>query len=88
TALVFLLKVLANLIAFLSPFPILLYILAPLIVSTQLLRELAVYAPSRTLLYAADAVYPAYVFFGVACITGALIGLSGRLTVLGVLYVL
>ncbi|KAJ7664994.1 hypothetical protein B0H17DRAFT_1091077 [Mycena rosella] len=88
TALVFLSKLLANPIAFLSPFPILLYILAPLIVFVQLLLEIAIYAPTRTIAYVADAVYPAYVFLGVVCITGALIGLSGRLTVLGVLYVL
>ncbi|KAJ7658438.1 hypothetical protein B0H17DRAFT_1011664 [Mycena rosella] len=88
TAVLFLLKLLANPITFLSPFPILLYILAPLVVFVQLLLEIAVYAPTRTIAYAVDAIYPAYVFLGVACITGALIGLSGRLTVLGVLYVL
>ncbi|KAJ7494896.1 hypothetical protein FB451DRAFT_1387012 [Mycena latifolia] len=36
----------------------------------------------------AQAFYSAYIFLGVACITGALLGLNGRLTVLRVVYAL
>ncbi|KAJ6487369.1 hypothetical protein C8R47DRAFT_1127196 [Mycena vitilis] len=71
-------------VAILSPFPVLLYILSPAIVFVQLVLEAFVYSPYRAILYLSDAFYPIYVFLGVACITGALLGLSGR----GVVWVL
>ncbi|KAJ7113389.1 hypothetical protein C8R44DRAFT_710600 [Mycena epipterygia] len=85
-ALAFLAKIAAHPIVFLSPFPLLLYILAPVIVFIHLFLDIAVYTPYRAILYVSDAFYPAYVFLGVACITGALVGLSGRLAVLAILY--
>ncbi|KAJ7440485.1 hypothetical protein B0H11DRAFT_2292874, partial [Mycena galericulata] len=73
-------------IVFLSPFPALLYITAPLIVFIQLIFEVVVFSPYRAILFISDVFYPAYVFVSVACIAGA-VGLSGRLVVLGILYV-
>ncbi|KAJ7441487.1 hypothetical protein B0H11DRAFT_503388 [Mycena galericulata] len=82
----FIAKVIAHPIVFLSPFPVLLYIATPLIVFVQILLEVVVYSPYRAVLFVSNVFYPAYVFVGVACITGAVLGLSGRLAVLGVLY--
>ncbi|KAJ7433706.1 hypothetical protein B0H11DRAFT_1758718, partial [Mycena galericulata] len=82
----FVAKVIAHPIVFLSPFPVLLYIAAPIIVFVQLILEVVMYSPYRAILFVSDVFYPAYVFVGVACITGAVLGLSGRLAVLGVLY--
>ncbi|KAJ6468915.1 hypothetical protein C8R45DRAFT_1017836 [Mycena sanguinolenta] len=73
-------------IVLLLPIPIalLLYILAPFLVFSQLLLEILLYTPYRVVVLLADAVYPAYVFLGVACITGALLGWTGRSVVRGV----
>ncbi|KAJ6459120.1 hypothetical protein C8R47DRAFT_1162401, partial [Mycena vitilis] len=87
-ALFFASRILAHPIVFLSPFPVLLYILAPAIVFTQILVEVFAYSPYRAILYLSDAFYPAYVLLGVACITGALLGLGGRLVVWGALQLL
>ncbi|KAJ6517700.1 hypothetical protein DFH09DRAFT_1373013 [Mycena vulgaris] len=86
TTLRFIARIVTHPIVFLSPFPLLLYILAPIIVFVQILLDVAVYSPYRAVVYMADAFHPAYVFLGVACIVGALVGLSGRLTVLGITY--
>ncbi|KAJ6534354.1 hypothetical protein B0H19DRAFT_1185841 [Mycena capillaripes] len=71
-----------------SPFPVLLYILAPVVAFVQLVLEISVYTPYRVIVFLSDAFYPVYVFLGVACISGALLGLSGRLAVLGALQIL
>jgi hypothetical protein len=76
----------AHPLIFLFPFPILLYILAPVIVFVQLLFDLVVTTPYRVISYLSDAFYPVYVFVGVACITGALVGLGGRLFIIGTVY--
>ncbi|KAJ7608517.1 hypothetical protein DFH06DRAFT_1248249 [Mycena polygramma] len=77
-------RIVAHPVAILSPFPVLLYILSPAIVFVQIVLEAFVYSPYRLIVYLSDAFYPIYVFLGVACITGALLGLSGR----GVVWVL
>jgi hypothetical protein len=68
-----------SLILILSPLPIILYALAPVLVFLQLAFSIVVLLPYHTFLYLVDVLYPLYVFFGVACIAGALIGLSGRI---------
>ncbi|KAJ7101368.1 hypothetical protein B0H15DRAFT_409933 [Mycena belliarum] len=75
-------------LAFLSPLPFLLYVLAPAIVFVQIFVEVGVYNPYRAVVFLLDTLYPVYVCIGVACITGALLGLGGRLTVLGLVSVL
>ncbi|KAJ7662698.1 hypothetical protein DFH06DRAFT_1190647 [Mycena polygramma] len=87
-ALSFAVRILTHPIVFLSPFSVLLYILAPAIVFIQLLLEVFAYSPYRAILYLSDAFYPAYVLLGVACITGALLGFGGRLVVWGALQLL
>ncbi|KAK7058625.1 hypothetical protein VNI00_002261 [Paramarasmius palmivorus] len=62
----------------LSPHPILLYILAPFTVFIQIVLSILVVSPYRVLLYFSDVFYPVYVFCGVACITGGLVGVLGR----------
>jgi len=63
---------------FLSPLPILLYILAPFTVFFDIVTTVFVSAPYKTLTYILDAIYPLYVFCGVACIIGCLLGIAGR----------
>ncbi|KAJ7023148.1 hypothetical protein C8F04DRAFT_1401852 [Mycena alexandri] len=70
------------------PFPLLLYILAPVLVFVQIFLDVFVYFPYHAIVYLADAFYPVYVLLGVACVTGTLIGLSGRIAVLGATHVL
>ncbi|KAF8134121.1 hypothetical protein K438DRAFT_1997834 [Mycena galopus ATCC 62051] len=59
-------------------FPVLLYILAPFVAFLELFLEIWVLSPYRAIIFVADALYPTYVFLGMACITGALLGLVGR----------
>ena len=63
----------------LSLLPILLYILAPITTFIDLVTTLFIRLPYQTFIYLADALYPLYVLFGVACITGCLFGYGGRL---------
>ena len=66
-------------ILFFSPLPIALYFFAPAFVFLRIVADLLIVLPYRTTLSVLDMFYPLYVFFGVACITGTLVGLSGRL---------
>lgn len=61
-----------------SPIPIILYLLSPFVTFVQLALGVLVLAPYHSVVYLSDAIYPVYVFCGVACIVGALLGLSGR----------
>ena len=65
-------------VPFLAPLAVLLYVFAPAIVFVQVILEVLVFIPYRACAYLADAVYPLYVFCGVACITGVLVGGLGR----------
>ncbi|KAF5326249.1 hypothetical protein D9611_000651 [Ephemerocybe angulata] len=60
------------------PIPILAYIFAPVTVFLGYLFYIFVFAPYSTLLYLLEALHPLYVFCGVACLTGILLGLVGR----------
>jgi hypothetical protein len=62
-----------------SPLPFVFYLLAPAFVFLQLVANVFVVLPYRTTLSLLDVFYPIYVFCGVACIAGGLVGLSGRL---------
>ncbi|KAF8331005.1 hypothetical protein F5887DRAFT_1178369 [Amanita rubescens] len=62
----------------LSPLPIILYILSPVFTFCNVLFDMLVLMPFRMAAYLLDALYPLYVFCGVACITGCLLGLGGR----------
>lgn len=62
----------------LSPLPILGYVCAPLFVFLDINTTLFVRAPYQTVTYLLEAVFPLYVFVGVACITGVLLGLVAR----------
>ena len=66
-------------ILFFSPLPIALYLFAPAFVFLKIVTDFLIVLPYRITLSVLDVFYPFYVFFGVACITGALVGLSGRL---------
>ena len=60
------------------PLPILLYILAPVIVFSEVVATIIFYGPYKITLYLLDALYPLYVLIGVACITGGVLGFAGR----------
>ncbi|CAA7264023.1 unnamed protein product [Cyclocybe aegerita] len=63
----------------LSPLPVLLYLFAPVTVFLDILATVFVRSPYRIVSYLLDALFPLYVFCGVACITGGVLGLAGRL---------
>jgi hypothetical protein len=54
------------------------YILAPIIISSQILFDILVRIPFRTAVYVSEALYPIYAFLGVACLFGIMIGVGGR----------
>ncbi|TFK17809.1 hypothetical protein FA15DRAFT_710436 [Coprinopsis marcescibilis] len=60
------------------PIPIILYLLEPVTVFLRYLAEIFVLTPYNTVVYLADALHPVYVFCGVACLTGILVGVVGR----------
>lgn len=65
-------------ILLLSPVPIALYILSPIFTLCSVLFDMLVLMPFKAAVYLFDALYPLYVFCGVACIMGCLLGLGGR----------
>lgn len=60
------------------PLPAILYILSPLIVFCQIIVGVFFLVPYNAIVGFFVAIQPVYVFCGVACITGAVIGLGGR----------
>lgn len=58
--------------------PLILYILSPIIVFGQIILGLFFVIPYHILVDFFVAVQPFYVFCGIACITGAVVGLGGR----------
>ncbi|KAF8143114.1 hypothetical protein K438DRAFT_1784053 [Mycena galopus ATCC 62051] len=69
---------LLSMILELVTFPVLFYILAPFVAFLELFLEIWVFSPYRAIIFVADALYPTNVLLGMACITGALLGLVGR----------
>uniref|UniRef100_A0A8H7XK45 Uncharacterized protein n=1 Tax=Psilocybe cubensis TaxID=181762 RepID=A0A8H7XK45_PSICU len=63
----------------LSPLPIILYVLGPAIVFVDIFTTVFIRAPYTIIVYLMEALYPLYVFCGVACITGVILGLSARI---------
>ncbi|KAJ3574853.1 hypothetical protein NP233_g1477 [Leucocoprinus birnbaumii] len=59
--------------------PPLTYILAPLISFLSILYSITLETPYTFIIWLLEALFPLYVFCGVACITGSLIGLGGRI---------
>lgn len=61
-----------------APIPLLLYVLSPFIAFGQIVLGLFFVVPYNAVVDVFLAVQPFYVFCGVACITGALVGIGGR----------
>lgn len=61
-----------------TPLPLIRYILSPVIVFGQIILGLFFIVPYHIIVDFFVAVQPFYVFCGVACITGAVVGLGGR----------
>lgn len=49
-----------------------------MIVFVQVLFDVLVLTPYNSVIYLVDAIYPLYVFCGVACITGVILGVLAR----------
>jgi len=66
----------------LSPFtfayPAISYLVAPLLVFVVTVINVSFLAPLSTARYILSSLYPIYVFCGVACITGIVVGMGGR----------
>lgn len=62
----------------LSPLPIILYLIAPLVVFIDIVVTLFIRTPYRTVTYLLEDLFPIYVLCGVACITGVVVGLAAR----------
>ncbi|PPQ70004.1 hypothetical protein CVT24_003779 [Panaeolus cyanescens] len=71
-------SILQWILIFLSPLPALVYLMSPLIFFLDLCVAIFLTSPYRALMYILEAVQPLYVLCGVACITGGIMGLSGR----------
>jgi hypothetical protein len=65
-----------------------LYILAVVVVFVKISLDVLIYSPYCAIIYLSDAFYPAYIFFGVVCITGGLLGLVGHITGNDVVYMI
>ncbi|KAF9450771.1 hypothetical protein P691DRAFT_809608 [Macrolepiota fuliginosa MF-IS2] len=55
------------------------YLLAPLTTFIYIILGLTLYTPYQFISWLIRALFPLYVFCGVACITGGLLGLGGRI---------
>jgi len=63
---------------FILVYPVISYLVAPLLVSAALVINISVLTPLDVSRYLLSSLYPVYVFCGVACITGLAIGMGGR----------
>lgn len=61
------------------------YVFAPLTTFISILLTITVFTPYHLITWLLENVYPVYVFCGVACITGGILGLSGRLVSLSII---
>ena len=66
-------------ILFLSPLPLILYILSPVLVLGSILLDALIVTPYYAVSSLAGIVYPLYVLLGIACLSGAFMGVSGRI---------
>jgi hypothetical protein len=62
----------------LSPLPLVLYAISPVVVLSQIILDALVFTPYRLATIFLGIIYPIYVLVGVACLTGAMLGISGR----------
>ncbi|KAF9790347.1 hypothetical protein BJ322DRAFT_382719 [Thelephora terrestris] len=66
----------------LSPFvlvhPVISYLVAPLLVFVTMIINISLLAPFSAARYVLSSLYPIYVFCGIACITGVVVGIGGR----------
>ncbi|KAG0694902.1 hypothetical protein DFH29DRAFT_298660 [Suillus ampliporus] len=58
--------------------PLVFRLLAPVILVFHIILDAAVYTPYAIISSVASALYPVYIFCGVACISGAVLGILGR----------
>ncbi|KAL4077566.1 hypothetical protein J3A83DRAFT_4185928 [Scleroderma citrinum] len=67
--------------------PLTLYFLSPITITLSVITEAVIFIPFSLLHQTISVLYPLYVFFAIACLTGAAVGIFGRLiifTTLGV----
>lgn len=78
TTLVSVFSVLSYPILALSPLPLVLYAISPAVVLGQIILDALVFTPYRLATIFLGVIYPIYVLVGVACLTGAMLGIGGR----------
>jgi len=65
--------------------PVIPSLLSPITVTLLIVMDAAILTPFSLLHQTVSALYPLYVFFAIACLTGAAVGILGRLTIFTVL---
>lgn len=63
---------------FILVYPAVSYLVAPLLVFVAMVIKISILAPLSAARYLLGSLYPVYVFCGVACITGIVVGMGGR----------
>lgn len=63
---------------FILVYPAISYLIAPILVFLAMVINVSVLEPLGTARYLLSSLYPVYVFCGVACITGIVVGVGGR----------
>lgn len=63
---------------FILVYPLISYLVAPLLVFAATIINISFLTPFSVTCYIFDSLYPIYVFCGVACITGIVVGMGGR----------
>ncbi|KAI0290747.1 hypothetical protein B0F90DRAFT_1824754 [Multifurca ochricompacta] len=58
--------------------PVIIYIISPIVISSQLLLDAFVFLPYRAVLFILQAIHPIYTFLVVACLSGAIVGMGAR----------
>ena len=64
---------------FILVYPVISYLVAPLLIFVAMIINVSFLAPFGAARYILSFLYPIYVFCGVACITGVVVGVGGRL---------
>lgn len=61
--------------------PVMLSLVSPITVTLYIVMDAAIFTPLSLLHQTISALYPLYVFFAIACLTGAAVGILGRLII-------
>ncbi|KAF9650186.1 hypothetical protein BDM02DRAFT_3112408 [Thelephora ganbajun] len=63
---------------FILVYPVISYLVAPFLVFAAIIINISILAPLSIARHLLNSLYPVYVFCGVACVTGIVVGMGGR----------